>query len=166
MQLVVEHDRQVVAVCSAQRIASDTFENFGSTYDSITDCGRFTATHDSQGEIYQLVGVAVARQFQGLNLGRRLVDAHIEQARAMSGIERILGFTRPVAFHKSDTQDIEQYISNRDESGSPRDPVLAFHVDAGATVVSVHPDFRPDDFQSRGYGVLIEYPIVAQNEAT
>ena len=40
----------------------------------------------------------------------------------------------------------------------PADPVLAFHQQAGARIISVHEGFRPEDLEALGAGVLIEYP--------
>ncbi len=160
-QLLIEENGRIIAVCSAQRISRQQLFQ-AQTYDAITDSGRFAATHDANGDVYQLVGVAVARRFQGLNLGRRLVDEQITRARSMDGIKRIVGFTRPVAFHKFPDRDIESYVATHNGSGIPVDPVLAFHLTAGAKIVSLHANFRPKDAQARGYGILIEYPLRAE----
>lgn len=157
-QLLVEQNNQVIAVCTAQRISQQILLDVKS-YDAITDGGRLTGTHNANGDVYQLVGVGVARRFQGLDLGRRLVDEQIERARSIDGIKRIVGFTRPATYSRYPNLTIEEYLAKRGGSGDPIDPVLAFHLNAGARIVSVHAGFRPEDTQSHGYGILIEYPI-------
>ena len=67
--------------------------------------------------------------------------------------------TRPARYHKRSTLSIEQYVVLRSASGRLVDPVLAFHLDYGARLVTVLPGFRPEDRDSLGYGVLIEYPV-------
>ena len=83
----------------------------------------------------------------------------IEVARSLPGIRRILGVTRPARYHKRATLSIEQYVVLRSASGRLIDPVLAFHLDYGAHLVTTLPGFRPEDRDSLGYGVLIEYPV-------
>lgn len=171
----------IVACGSAQRITSDFLrENCGS-YNALTDENRFTRSHSPGGEIWQLIGVAAAPAARGLKLGRRLVDQQLETARRTPGIRRIIGFTRPAGYHRFQTLPIEEYLNrisaglkqnrnppreaereatgDRKQPAAPHDPVLAFHLLAGARIVSVHRDFRPNDRQACGYGVLIEYPV-------
>src|SRR5262249_52932819 len=113
------------------------------TYDDLTDAGRFTQTHDPEGEIFQLIGVGVTPEGRGLRLGRVLVDREIALARSLPGVRRIAGFTRPVLFHRHPEMDIAEYVTLRNSSGVPLDPVLAFHLAAGASIVSTHAGFRP-----------------------
>lgn len=159
-QLVVDYDGHPAVVAAAQRINS-TFLNAGPmTYTRLTDGGSFATSHDPQGEIYQLVAVGASAVVNGLGLGRKLIDRQIEQARAMPGIRRIIGFTRPARYYRHPELPIEDYVELRNKTGRRYDPVLEFHLGAGAKLVSIHPGFRPDDVQARGYGVLIEYPVV------
>lgn len=156
-QLVAMSAGQIVGTASAQRITAQFLAAHSDSYDTITDGNQFTASHTDAGEIYQLIGVGVSPDFRGHRLGRLLVDHQIEQARRLTGVERILGFTRPVRFARNGGISIEEYVRSKDADGKPLDPVLAFHLEAGARIVSIHPDFRPNDVDSCGYGVLIEY---------
>ena len=156
-QLVAVSAGRIVGTASAQRITANFLAAQSHTYDSITDGNRFTRSHTGDGEIYQLVGVGVLPEVRGRRLGRLLVDRQIELARGLVGVVRIVGFTRPAAYSQHATIPIEDYIPARNSDGELLDPVLAFHIDAGARVVSVHRDFRPVDSDACGYGVLIEY---------
>ncbi|MCA9115733.1 MAG: hypothetical protein KDA79_11660, partial [Planctomycetaceae bacterium] len=165
----------VVACGSAQRITSGFLQENRSSYNAITDEDRFTASHTPDGEIWQLIGVAAAPEARGLKLGRKLVDQQLANARGTPGIRRIIGFTRPAGYHRHAGLPIDEYLqrvsaglnhrppsSSRipaEKADSLHDAVLAFHLRAGARIVSVHPGFRPNDRDACGYGVLIEYPV-------
>jgi predicted N-acetyltransferase YhbS len=156
-QLLAELAGTPVGIAWAQRITQADLNAGPATFDRLTDGGRFTASHGPQGEIYQLIGVAVAAAGRSQRLGRRLVDSQIALARTLADVRRIIGFTRPVGFANYPQLTIEQYTALCDDSGKPLDPMLTFHLGAGAQMVSIHPAFRPEDELARGYGVLIEY---------
>lgn len=158
-QFVAVVDGVVVGVVFAQRIRADFFVRTPGRFDDLTDRGTFTRSHDPLGDVYQIIGVGVARSARGLKLGRTLVDRQIEHARGLPGVRRIIGFTRPADYHRHGHVPIEEYVELRDERGNFVDRVLAFHLDAGAKFVSIHPDFRPVDTEAAGYGVLIEYAM-------
>lgn len=147
----------VVGTASAQRITAEFLAAQSDSYDSITAGNCFTRSHTDDGKIYQLVGVGVLPEIRGRQLGRTLVDRQIELARSLTGVQRIVGFTRPAAYSRHAAIPIEDYVRTRNSDGDMLDPVLAFHVEAGARIVSVHRDFRPNDSDACGYGVLIEY---------
>lgn len=155
-QLAAIRDGRVVGAVYAQRLDAGFFAG-PKTFRRLTDDGRFTATHDDEGEICQLIGVSVLPSERGSGLGRRLVDRGIDMARRLPGVRRIVGFTRPAGYHRRAELPIDEYVRLRDNSGRLVDAVLAFHDDAGARIVSTHADYRPEDVQTRGYGVLIEY---------
>lgn len=151
-------------VC-CQRIAAADLERLPLTYAVLTDEGTFRRTHRPDGEILQLVGVAALPAYAGLRLGRILVDHAVAVARTCPDLRRIVGITRPAGYRRYATMPIERYLDPRREEGGPPDPVVSFHLRAGAKLVSIHPDFRPEDRDARGYGVLIEYPLQAGHDA-
>lgn len=150
---------RIIGAAFAQRIGLPQLETQPLTFENLTDHGSFRRTHLPDGPIYQLIAVGVAPAGQGMGCGRVLIDRQIEFARKLDGVTRIIGFTRPVRFHRFPQLSIEDYLEQRSESGRITDPVLSFHLDSGARLVSHHPDFRPKDEESRGYGILIEYPV-------
>lgn len=156
-QLVAEIGGKVVAYACAQRVRSEFFEANRATFPAVTDRGRIAGSHAPDGDVYHLVGVCVLRSHQGFGLARVLIDRQIELARKLPGIRRILGVTRPARYHKRSSMPIEQYVKFRTASGRLVDPVLAFHLDYGARLVAILPNFRPEDSDALGYGVLIEY---------
>lgn len=158
-QWLAEVECRIVAVAWSQRISESFLALHADSYDQLTDGGRFTKSHDPRGEIFQLIGVGVSPEARGLRLGRMLVDHEIEVARSLTNVRRILGFTRPTGFHQHPGMTVSEYIALRDNSGNLVDPTLAFHVEAGAKIISIHPNFRPADVEAGGHGVLIEYPL-------
>lgn len=162
-QLVAVQSGEIVGAAYAQRITTARLSLQPVTYNSITDSGCFQSTHDDNGAIYELVSVGVLPSAKGHRLGRQLIDRQIQFAREQEqdGVARIVGFTRPVGFHKSDCV-IEQHVELRKADGRLCDPVLSFHLDSGASMVSIHADFRRNDAESCGFGVLIEYPVACE----
>ncbi len=157
-QWVAVQEGQLVGVTFSQRISRGFFESAPKTFDALTDGGSFARSHHPQGEIYQIISVGVSAAGRGKRWGRRLVDWQIDQAWQAAGVERILGFTRPASYERHPEVPIEEYVHLRSAQGRLVDPVLAFHLNAGARLVSIHPHFRPNDHEARQYGILIEYP--------
>jgi len=158
-QWVADLAGQTVGLAASQRISAAFLASTPVTFDAITDGGCFTHSHDPHGEILQLVSVSISRGARGLGIGRRLVDHEIHIAYGLEGVRRVLGVTRPRGFNRYPHMSIDDYVAARRESGIFLDPTLHFHLGSGARVVSVHPDYRPDDLESRGVGVLIEYDL-------
>ncbi|MBL8829367.1 MAG: GNAT family N-acetyltransferase [Planctomycetaceae bacterium] len=159
-QLVAEADGGgIIAYAAAQRIHAAQLTTQPLTFDALTDSGRFTHSHDEHGDVYQLIGVAVMPTERGSGTARALVDRQIEQARQLPGVHRIVGFTRPARYHRHAELSIEAYVNLRDARGQLVDPVLGFHLNAGAKLVQICPNFRPSDYEALGYGVLIEYSL-------
>jgi len=156
-QLVAVDDNVVIGTASAQRITAELLARDGHTYTTVTDHGTIARSHSHEGGIYQLLNVAVEPAARGNRLGRRLVDAQIDHARRLPSVTRIVGYTRPAGFHLHPGMSITEYLDlSLDDSNF--DKVVAFHLNAGATIVSVQPKFRVEDREACGYGVLIEYP--------
>ena len=158
-QFIVEYDGVPAVVAAAQRITPEFLNAGPITHARLTDNGSFRRSHDPNGEIYQLVAVGASTSVNGLGLGRKLVDRQIEFARSLPGIKRIIGLTRPARFYRHPELAITDYVDLRSKTGRRSDPVLEFHLGGGASLVSTHADFRPDDTEARGYGVMIEYPV-------
>ena len=158
-QWAAEQDGKVVGLATAQRITSAFWQSGLVEFDRLTDDGRFSGSHEPEGELFQLISVSVLPEARGSRLGRRLVDHEIDFARSLPGVCRIIGITRPIGLHRHPEISLEEYVTLRRENGRYVDPVLDFHLGAGARVVSIHPNYRPADTEALGYGVLIEYPL-------
>ena len=155
-QWVAEADGLLLGYSSAQRIQPEQLQAKPLTYEQLSDHDRFTNSHCDNGSVYQLVGVSSHPKSRGQQIGRQLVDQQIAHAWSLPGIHRVLGFTRPAGRHQVPDQSLDQYLANH-SAASTRDAVLAFHLDAGARIVSGHDDFRANDHESLMAAVLIEY---------
>ncbi|MFH0963431.1 MAG: GNAT family N-acetyltransferase [Planctomycetota bacterium] len=158
-QWIAELGGEVVAVASSQRISENFLASGPVRYDILTDRGRFTRSHDPRGEVLHLVSVSVLPGVRGFGVGRKLVDHEIAVARALAGVQRIIGITRPRRFSRHPGMSIEEYVAARTENGSFIDPVISFHLGSGARLVSIHAGYRPEDTDAGGYGVMVEYNI-------
>ena len=76
-QWVAELDGRLLGYSSAQRIEPGLLDSVPLDYETVTDGDRFTATHDDNGTIYQLVGVSSHPESRGQGIGRQLVDHQI-----------------------------------------------------------------------------------------
>jgi hypothetical protein len=164
-QMVAVFDGEPAAVATAQRITTAFFNAGPITYERLTGGGTFRGSHNPNGEIYQLVAVGAGAAVRGFGVGRRLIDRQIEQGRSLAGVRRIVGVTRPARYYRHGEIPIDVYVNMRNKTGRRSDPVLEFHLGSGANLVSIHEGFRPDDQESLGYGVLIEYPLLAPDVA-
>ena len=146
-QWVTETSNRLLGYSSAQRINAARLSTLPLTYGSITDLDRFTATHAPEGSLYQLVGVSCHPSARGQRIGRQLVDLQVTRGWSLPGVHAVLA---PGIL-------LDDYVSSH-EDGSTTDPTLSFHTAAGAVVLSHHENFRPNDHESLGSGVLISYP--------
>lgn len=165
-QWVAQVNGKAVGAATSQRIRREFLAAGPSRYDRLTDCGRFAASHDPEGDVFQLIGVSVLPEARGWRLGRQLVDHELAFARGLRGVRRIIGFTRPTGYHRHPNVSMEAYVALRRESGRWVDPVLDFHLGGGARLVSIHARYRPEDVEAGGYGVLIEYAVGMHESGT
>ena len=121
-QWVAERDGEILGAVFAQRITQHFLDTVSKRYEAFTTDGTFERSHCPDGSVYQLIGVAVAPIHRKLGLGRRLVDQQLQFARGLTGVQRVLGFTRPLGFHREARADIERYIAMQDATGSPLRP--------------------------------------------
>jgi len=156
-QWLVENDENLVAYSSAQQITDATLQSRGHSYRFLTDNDSLTGTHTDNAEVHHLIGISVHPHWRGQQLGRRLLDRQIARAWEHPSTTRVLGFTRPVGHRAFPEISLDEYVA-RQGVDLPADPVLAFHQQAGARIISVHEGFRPEDLEALGAGVLIEYP--------
>jgi malonyl CoA-acyl carrier protein transacylase len=152
---VLEMNRQVVGVVYSQRISSaDVLKNI--TYAEVP------SLHVPQGPVVQLLGLNILPEMQDKGLGDKLRQFMLQLCAVKGGIERVVGVTRCKNYVDRAHLAIEEYIQQRNELGQRLDPILRFHEEGGATIEAIIPNYRPEDADNRGTGVLIEYDIHAR----
>jgi len=121
----------------------------------IDGCITFTCQedlHTAHGHIMQLLGVAVLPSYAQLQIGNALRDFVLQVARHSQLITSVIAMTRC----SSSTSSVDHYFQ-KIHSSPPQDPTLLFHVNGGASIVSVVSRYRPDDHTNYGYAIMIKY---------
>ncbi|MFB8795997.1 MAG: SDR family NAD(P)-dependent oxidoreductase [Microcoleus sp.] len=151
---VLEIDGQLVGVMYSQRISNAEILR-KATYAEVP------SLYDPQGPVIQLLGINILPEMQDKDLGDRLREFMLQLCALKGGISRVVGVTRCKNYVSQADSPIEEYIHQRNELGQLLDPILRFHEAGGATIEAIIPNYRPEDADNRGIGVLIEYNIHA-----
>jgi acyl carrier protein len=147
---VCEMGDKVVGVLYTQRVAS---------IDSVGK-HRFmdlSSAHSPNGSIIQLIAVATDPQVSNLSIGSDLRSFALHLARLDPTVDSVIGVTRCRDF-KGYNGSMQEYV-NSHVSGAIVDPILDFHTSFGAQVVHLVHNFRPEDADNDGTGVLIQYKV-------
>jgi amino acid adenylation domain-containing protein/non-ribosomal peptide synthase protein (TIGR01720 family) len=149
---VLEMDSIVVGVIYSQRISSaDILKN--------TAYVEVPSLHTKQGSVIQLLAINILPEMQIMGLGDHLREFMLQLCALKGGIERVVGVTRCKNYVNHADIPIEEYIHQYNELGQLIDPILRFHEQGGATIKGIIPNYRPEDVDNLGNGVLIEYDI-------
>lgn len=151
--LVCTVQDKVVAVLYTQRIENEDAVD-GQSFMTISD------THSPDGEIMQLIAINVDTQLPslaGLSVGSDLRAFALHIAHLDPTVTSVVGVTRCRNFAGYDGS-MQSYLDMHN-AGDLTDPTLEFHTNFGATIRRIVPNFRPEDIENRGMGVLIHYNI-------
>jgi acyl transferase domain-containing protein/NAD(P)-dependent dehydrogenase (short-subunit alcohol dehydrogenase family)/acyl carrier protein/ubiquinone/menaquinone biosynthesis C-methylase UbiE/ribosomal protein S18 acetylase RimI-like enzyme len=151
-QWVLELDDNVVGVVYSQRVAD--IEELRSA--RLSDIG---ALSDRDGPVVQLLSLNVFPEYQQLGLGDQLLDLMLMRSAVQGGVEKVAGLTRCSRFQGHNFEELEAYIEQRDSSQAPVDPIMQFHHKHGAAFLGAVPDYRPEDEDNLGAGVLLCYDV-------
>lgn len=151
-QWVLEMDGRIAAVVYSQRVR-DLDVLRGSRLDGIT------GLHDPNGAVVQLLGLNVLPDLQQLGLGDQLLDLILLRSSVQGGVRQVAGLTRCRNFRGGTFEELQQYVESRDVNGRPNDPILQFHSSHGARIVGAVANYRPEDADNLGAGVLICYDM-------
>ena len=155
-QFVVEVNCRIIGVLFTQRIndVSQLVEGKFETQQNL---------YDSEGSILQLCSIAVDVNAYGGNVGAELRNFALEYVHSLCGkVRKVVAMTRCTAFdpacvsEQSTTQKNEKYESY---VMSARDPTIFFHVSGGAEIIRIVHNYRQEDYQNLGHGVLVSYDI-------
>ena len=153
---VLEMDRQVVGIIYSQQIlAIDVLKN--ATSDTVS------TRHSEQGNIIQLLSLNILPTVQDLGLGDQLLEFMLQYCTVTKDVNQVVAITRCKSYSSQATIPIETYIHTRNTQGFHIDPILRFHEAHGATVEGLIPQYRPNDIDNQGYGVLIAYHLAERN---
>uniref|UniRef100_UPI002491FF1D beta-ketoacyl synthase N-terminal-like domain-containing protein n=1 Tax=Aquimarina aggregata TaxID=1642818 RepID=UPI002491FF1D len=152
-QLVVQKDNKVIGAVYTQRIKDDE-----AVVKTTMDEVEFLAS--SEGEILQLLAINVHPDYQHLEIGGMLLEFVLQRATIIKGIKKVIGVTRCRNYPKNSTnRSYDAYIRLKNEAGVLVDPVLNFHHLHGAKIICAIENYRVNDTENIGYGVLVNYDI-------
>jgi RimJ/RimL family protein N-acetyltransferase len=147
--LVYTVDGDVVGVLYMQRIPDiETISQ--ESFMGVSDA------HDPDGKIIQLIAIIADPAFRGDGIGNELRSFALHLARLDPTVQTVVAVTR-CRDYKKFNGTMEEYVEQH-VAGSLIDPILSFHTDYGAKVVSL-PLWRPEDVDNKGIGVLIQYDL-------
>ncbi|CAE8682966.1 unnamed protein product [Polarella glacialis] len=150
--LVCEVNGEVVAVLYMQRVS--TLEAVQSEkFMQISD------SHTPGGRILQLIAISADPEVSGMHIGTDLRSFALLLARLDPTVDSVIGVTRCADF-AGRSGSLQDYVDGH-VSGLHSDKTLGFHTGYGASVLRLVPDFRPEDTENSGTGVLIQYQVKA-----
>ena len=151
-QLVVKMDERIVGVIYTQKICNtDELEK--------TPFQDILKLHDSKGNIIQLLSINVFPEMQNSGLGHQLINFVLWWVSLMGGVDKVVGVTRCKSYLNSPHLSMDEYVKQHVEHSNGIDQILRFHTSNGAKVKTIIPNYRPEDEDNNGAGVLIEYSI-------
>jgi acyl transferase domain-containing protein/acyl carrier protein len=153
-QWVLELDGNIVGVVYSQRVAG--VERLrGCKFQNVVGLG------DENGSVVQLLGLNVLPEVQHLGLGDQLLDLMLMRSALQGGVRQVAGVTRCKNFPGQSLEELADYLEQRDASGRPVDLILRFHHSHGAKFLGMVPNYRPEDAENLGAGVLLCYDLGA-----
>ena len=148
-QIVAKYKNKIIGVIYSQRISGiEKLLNHEVNNKNISEL------HNDNGEILQLIAVAVAKEYAHLLVGQHLRDFMLLCASVHEDIKEVIAVTRcssaPIGLDANSYQD---YVS------SGEDPTLMFHTEGGATIETVISNYREQDYLNNKRGVLVSYDL-------
>ncbi len=151
--LVLEMDGRVAGAVYTQRIAAVD----GLRHARFAD---LDALATPGGPVVQLLGMSVLPDMQDRGLGDQLLDFVLRYCSVSPGVEAVAGITRCRDWHHDRSRTLAAYLADTDDGGLVADPVPRFHQVHGARILGIVEDYRPEDTDNDGAGVLIAYDLL------
>jgi len=150
--LVIEEAGKVVAVNYAQRLPSvDTLKQ--------GKWKQLAKMSSADGPVVQLITLNVSPTDWSKGYGDQILEFLLYWRSLQKDVATVVGATRCSEYPKHAEKAFEDYIKLQDASGLPLDPTLYFHAHHGAKIHGLIAEYRPQDSDNKGNGILIEYAI-------
>ena len=153
-QACVEYKGKIVGCAISVKV---NIEDYGHNhnYDQISDEG-YIRNHNPHGKHLYGIEVGVDPDYRNMKLGKLLYDARRKICRELN-LESIFIGGRMPNYHKyADEMGALEY-AKRVVAGEIYDPVATFQTKCGFDLVTVMPEYIPDDAESKGYASLMEW---------
>lgn len=151
---IIEYEGQIVGSASSLIISWDEYDD-DHTWKEICDNGYIT-NHDDEGDTLYGIEVMVHPDFQGLKIGRRLYEMRKKLCTEKNLMRILIGGRVPNYHNYSEEFGVRAYVK-RVVDKKIKDPVVTFQLSQGFTVQRIIKDYLPEDVESVGYGLLLEW---------
>ncbi|MCP2728259.1 aminotransferase class I/II-fold pyridoxal phosphate-dependent enzyme [Limnofasciculus baicalensis] len=148
--LIIE-DQIIGAVYSQTITSTEVLENV--KYEQVP------SLHTPQGSVIQLLALNILPEFQARGLGNELRDFMLYYCTLKGGIESVVGVTRCRNYVNYSQMPMTEYLKLHNEQRQLLDPIVGFHVSGGAEIRGIIANYRPEDAENFGMGILIEYNL-------
>lgn len=151
LNFALEYQGEVVGVLYTQRLYETNIRHVKSN--------ALEKYRVADGECIQLITLNVRLDYQDRGWGYELLEFALEYFSLHPEIKHVYAVTRCRDFLKSGLNTMQEYMKARFIDGKVDDPTLQFHQSHGAKVLGLVKNYRPDDLENQGCGVLIKYNI-------
>lgn len=151
---VIEYGGILVGSATSLIVNMDDYDEVHS-WAEISDNG-FITNHDPDGDTLYGIEVMVHPEYHGLKIGRRLYEMRRQLCEEKNCMRILIGGRLPNYFHYSEKYGVKAYIQ-RVIDKKIKDPVLTFQLSQGYSFQRVIKNYLPDDKESEGYAVLMEW---------
>lgn len=151
---VIEYEGDIVGSATSLIVSMEDYDD-NHTWAEISDNGYIT-NHDPEGETLYGIEVMVHPEYQGLKIGRRLYEMRRELCESLNLMQILIGGRLPNYHLYSDQLGIRAYIK-RVQDKKIKDQVITFQISQGFVIRKIIKDYLPNDLESEGYGLLMEW---------
>jgi predicted amidohydrolase len=155
-QLGVEIDGVLVASSSALIVDEEDFGAYH-TFDEVSDKG-YIRNHDPEGDTLYGIDIVIDPKHRGVRLTRRLYEARKALARRRNLRAILIAGRIPGYAKQADKMSADEYVRRVVRKDvKDKDPVLTAQLAQGFSVRAVLKGYLPQDTESAGYAVFMEW---------
>lgn len=151
---IIEYEGEIIGSATSLIVNMDDYTD-NHTWAEISDNGYIT-NHDPEGDTLYGIEVMVHPEYQGLKIGRRLYEMRFELCEDLNLKEILIGGRIP-NYHKYQEKFGARAYLKRVQNKKIKDPVVNFQISQGFQLRKVIKDYLPGDWESAGYGILMEW---------
>ncbi|MHB1278765.1 MAG: GNAT family N-acetyltransferase [Bacteroidia bacterium] len=151
---IIEYEGEIVGSATSLIVDMEEYDD-NHSWAEISDNG-FITNHDPEGDTLYGIEVMVHPEYQGLKIGRRLYEMRRELCEVMNLKQILIGGRLPNYHLYSDELGVRAYVK-RVVDKKIKDSVLTFQISQGFYIRKIIKDYLPNDQESEGYGVLMEW---------
>ncbi|WP_269410004.1 GNAT family N-acetyltransferase [Lentibacillus daqui] len=153
-QYCVEYNGKIVGSCSSLIVNYTDYGN-NHSFEEISD-HNFIRNHNPEGQNLYGIDVSVHPDYRQLKIGRRLYSIRRNICRDFNLKSIMFGGRIPSYNKYADKMGVHEYVE-KVSKGIIYDPVLTFQLRNGFNIKQIMENYIPEDKESLGYGVLMEW---------